>query len=164
MPISLPENARIIAAAGVAAIVVGLFAPIMSIPIIGTTHLFAYPGSDWCIVFYIATIIAVISIMKRSRVGALLAGAIAGTATVIYIIGFQMRKADMVAQASSKADTGLVGDLVAAGVNAIQLEWGIALLTIGSACLIVSSMLGATATTMGHAIGQSIRKAFTVRP
>lgn len=161
--IRLPRSAVPFVLIGIGALVIGLFAPAMSLPIVGGIHFFGSPGSEWCIAFYVSIVLAAISIMKSSRTVALLAGVIGVVTTAIFIVGFQLRKDDMLARATADAGNGIGSSIVEAGINAMQLEWGVAVLIVGSLCLVTASVFGANATLMGHAIGNSIRELFTFR-
>lgn len=119
---------------------VGVFTPIVSMPIVGSLNYFQNGRGDGAIVLVLALISALLTAARKYK-GLLITGGLSLAVLAFTFITFQWRISQ--AKASVKSDLGnnpFVG-LGEAFMGAIQLQWGWAVLIVGSIFLLAAGLL-----------------------
>ena len=115
--------------AGSLILVLGVFAPLIRLPTLGTMNYFGNGKGDGVVFLILAVASLVLSVMRRHR-GLWITGIISAALLLFGFIGFQ----DVVTHAEQKsAATGRPVD--------VQLEWGWALLIVGTLLIVIAAAL-----------------------
>jgi hypothetical protein len=114
-----------------------VFAPIFSVPLLGTINYFQNGKGDGVIVLVLAIVSVALALVKLYK-GLLLTGGGTIAILVFTLFNFQSKMSDL----QSSMEKELAGNPFAgfgqAVLNSIQLEWGWAVLIIG-ACLVIAA-------------------------
>ena len=117
-------NNRMIAFAGSALLVLGLFVPIIQLPMVGSvglfgdgTNLFAY------VLLTLAGLAAFLAAKERTH-EAIWPGAAAAALVLALFISFQIRISQMKAQLAEGLEGNPFGGLASGLMDTVQLQWG----------------------------------------
>ena len=117
---------------------VGVFAPIVSLPIVGTLNFFRNGQGDGVIILILAAI-SVVLVLTQKYKGLWITGVGSIAVCLFTFIEFQSRmsqiKTDMESELSGNPFRG-IADIA---INSVQLEWGWALLIGGSVLVIAAA-------------------------
>lgn len=131
--------------AGAAILFVGVFAPIISAPIVGNQNYFQNGEGDGIILIVLAAVAFALAVGRQFRI---LWVPGAGALSVLAYTYFNVRAG--IADMRADLQTDLAGNPFAGfaemAVQSIQLQWGWALLIIGAGLLIASSVVAAQDT------------------
>jgi len=134
------ESRQIIGLVGSAILFIGVFMPIVSIPITGSINYFQNGKGDGTIIIALAVISLVLVFGKKFKALAITGAGALGMLLYSFII-FQRK----IAITKSEMEGELAGNpfmgLADAALESIQLQWGWALLVIGCALLIGSAFM-----------------------
>ena len=119
---------------------IGVFAPIVSVPIVGNINYFQNGQGDGMIILVLAAISLILVLMERYK--ALWFPGSASLALMLFtLVNFQTKmsqfKADMELELADNPFRGLA-DMA---ISSVQLQWGWALLVVGAALVIISAAL-----------------------
>jgi hypothetical protein len=131
------DKRQTIGLAGVAALAIGVFVPLVSLPIVGSLTYFNNGKGDGILVLALAVISALIVLTKRYR-----ALWLTGLAS-LGLIGYSFVN---IAQALAGLERELAGNPFRGLANA-QMQWGWALLVIGAILLLAAAAAKNGATT-----------------
>ena len=119
---------------------VGVFTPIVSVPIMGNVNYFRNGKGDGTIVLLLA-VISFILVLTKNYKGLWLTGIASLVAMLFTFINFQSR----ISQAKADMEWELEGNpfrgLADMAMQSVQLEWGWALLIVGAALVIASAAM-----------------------
>lgn len=125
---------------------IGVFTPIISMPIVGSLNYFQNGRGDGVVIAVLAVVSIILTLARRYR-GLLVTGFLSLGLLAFTFINFQWRisevRSQMEKQMANNPFKGL-GDLM---FNSIQLQWGWAVLLVGSVILIVAGAMKEKAVT-----------------
>lgn len=117
---------------------IGVFAPLVSMPIVGTQNYFANGEGDGTIVLGLAVISFVLIFLKRYR--ALWLTGLGTLAMITFtFVRFQIVIGDMKSNMRSDLQGNPFAGMAEAMLGTVQIQWGWAALLVGSALLIASA-------------------------
>ena len=116
---------------------VGVFTPIVSVPIVGTLNYFRNGQGDGVIVLILAAISLVLVLTQRYR-GLWITGAGSIAVCLFTLIEFQSRMSQIKTDMESELAGNPFRGLADIAVQSVQLEWGWALL-FGGAVLVIAA-------------------------
>ena len=122
---------------------VGVFAPIMSIPIIGNMNYFQNGKGDGTIILVLAVVSLILVLSKKFK-GLWFTGLGSMTVMAFTFINFQMRMSDVKAQMNANLAGNPFRGLADMAMQSVQLQWGWALLIVGAALVISSAAIRST--------------------
>ena len=125
---------------GSAVLFVGVFAPIVSIPIMGNMNYFQNGKGDGVIVLVLAVISLILILLKKFK-GLWFTGLGSMGVMVFTFINFQIN----LTNTRTQMETELVGNpfrgIADMAMQSVQIQWGWALLIIGAVLLITSAAI-----------------------
>ena len=119
---------------------IGVFTPIVSAPIIGNINYFQNGQGDGIFLIILAGISFILSITKKYK-GLWFTGIISLLMLISVLVSFQTRIAEMKSQINSELAGNpfkFLGDIA---VQSVQIQWGWALLFIGSILIITAAAI-----------------------
>jgi hypothetical protein len=119
---------------------IGVFTPIISIPIVGNMNYFQNGTGDGVIVLVLAVISIVLSVTKKYK-WLLITGLASLALLIITFINFQVRISSARSSMKDSMANNPFGGLGEALFNSVQIQWGWAILIIGAGFLIAASLL-----------------------
>jgi len=122
---------QIVGIVGAIVLFIGVFTPIVSVPIMGNMNYFQNGKGDGTIVLVLAILSLVAVLIKKDAILFFTSLGCLGTLTFTFV-NFKIGMSRMLAEASSSDD--LFSGLAELAASAVQLQWGWALLVVG-ACL-----------------------------
>lgn len=134
------EARTLIALAGALCLIFGIFAPFASAPIVGSISLLHYNS----IVGWLLLVVAILGgyFATRAAFQYVLYAGIAGVGGLAFaVIWFEMNLSNMRSQVGSQLANNPFSGLAAAFMQNIQLSWGVALLGVGAAALVIASVV-----------------------
>ena len=119
---------------------VGVFTPIISLPIVGSMNYFQNGKGDGVIVLALAIASLILTLTKRYR-GLWFTG-IGSLAVMIFtFVNFQMRMSDAQAQIESQLSGNPFRGLTDIAMQSVQIQWGWALLIVGAGLVIAAAAI-----------------------
>ena len=119
---------------------IGVFTPIVSVPIVGTINYFQNGQGDGIFLIILAVTSFILSITKKYK-GLWLTGVISLLMLISVLISFQAKIAEMKSQINTELAGNpfkFLGDIA---VQSMQIQWGWALLFIGSVLIIAAAAI-----------------------
>ena len=117
---------------------VGVFAPIVSVPIMGNLNYFQNGKGDGIIVLLLAVATAVLVLTKNYK-GLWLTGFGSLSVMLFTFVNFQSKLSKMKAEMESTLAGNPFRGLADMAMQSVQLQWGWALLIVGAALVIASA-------------------------
>ena len=117
---------------------IGVFTPIVSVPIVGNINYFQNGQGDGIFLIILAAISFILSITKKYK-GLWFTGVISLLMLISVLISFQTKIAEMKSQINTELAGNpfkFLGDIA---VQSVQIQWGWALLFIGSVLIITAA-------------------------
>lgn len=131
---------QILGLIGSAVLFLGVFAPIVSIPIMGNMNYFQNGKGDGIIVLVLAVVSLILVLLKKFK-GLWFTGLSSMAIMVFTFINFQMN----LANTNTQMETELAGNpfrgLVDMAMQSVQIQWGWALLIVGAVLVIASAAI-----------------------
>lgn len=126
--------------AGVAFLFVGVFVPIVSLPIVGSVNYFNNGKGDGTFLLGLSLISALLVVIKRYR-GLLVTGGLS-----LLMLGYSFYALNQrLAEVQTSMEKELAGNpfagLAQAAMQSVQLQWGWAVLVIGAVLLVVAGLM-----------------------
>lgn len=125
---------------GSALLFVGVFCPILSVPIMGQVNYFQNGKGEGMIIIVLAAASAIIAVMKRFRFLWLTGGA-SLVLLVITFIRFQSKLGDLKNQMQSDLHDNPFKGLADLAIESVQIQWGIAILILGGVLVIAAAAI-----------------------
>jgi hypothetical protein len=119
----------------------GVFAPVVSVPIAGAMNYFQNGVADGSIVM-VAGIISAILTARRKFWPLWISGGIALGCVLVTFGMFKYKMAQLRTSMSHDLKDNPFADLARVAVDAVQLQWGLPLLAIGAAMILVAAAIG----------------------
>lgn len=119
---------------------IGVFAPIMNIPIIGSMNYFQNGKGDGTIVLVLAAI-SVVLVLAREFRGLWFTGVGSLGILLFTFINFQSRMSQATADLESQLAGNPFRGLADLAMQSVQLQWGWALLIVGAVLVIASAAM-----------------------
>ena len=131
---------QILALIGCGILFLGTFAPLVSVPIVGSINYFQNGKGDGIFIILFAALAAIGALTKRNKL-LWISGVCSIALLTFTFISFQSRIAD----AKANMDQQLAGNpfrgLGGAMLNSMQIQWGFGLLVIGAILVIVAATI-----------------------
>lgn len=148
------EFSRNTGLAGALLLLVGVFTPIVRVPIVGSLNYFRNGQGDGVVVLLIAALSLFFVLTQRIKNLFWTAGA--SMAVIVFTAGHLAWKMD---QAKSEMVSSLKGNpfqfLAEAAVNSTQMEWGWGVLLLGSSLMFVSAFAHKKELTRSESLGST---------
>jgi len=119
---------------------VGVFAPIVSVPIMGNMNYFQNGKGDGTIILILSVVSLVLVLAKKYK-GLWLTGLGSMAVMAFTFINFQMKMSEAKAQMETKLAGNPFRGLADIAMQSVQLQWGWALLIVGAALVIASAAI-----------------------
>lgn len=119
---------------------VGVFTPIISLPIVGTMNYFQNGKGDGVIILALAIVSLILTLTKRYR-GLWLTGIGSLAVMVFTFVNFQMRMSEMQAQMESQLSGNPFRGLADIAMQSVQIQWGWAVLIVGAGLVIAAAAI-----------------------
>ena len=119
---------------------IGVFTPIVSVPIIGSMNYFQNGKGDGTLILILAVVSFVLVLTKKYK-GLWFTGVGSLAVMAFTFINFQMKMSDMKSQMESKLAGNPFRGLVDMAMQSVQLQWGWALLIVGAGLVIASAVM-----------------------
>lgn len=132
-------NHKILALIGAGLLFVGVFMPIVSIPIVGSVNYFMNGQGDGVLLLLLAAVAGALVAAKRVR-QVVWPGGLAMLLLVVAFFRFQSGMAGLRAKMGSELAGNPFRGLADAAVSSVQLRWGWAVLIIGAGLLIYAGL------------------------
>lgn len=134
------ENRQLVGLAGALVLFVGVFAPLVSVPIMGSMNYFQNGKGDGVVILVFAGISVLLCLTRRYK-GLWLTGAGSIAVLLFTFVNFQNKLGGMKAQ----MDRDLAGNpfrgLADVAVQSVQLQWGWAVLIVGAVILMIAAAM-----------------------
>ena len=125
---------------GSAILFVGVFAPIVSIPIMGNINYFQNGKGDGTIVLVLAVVSVILVLLKKFK-GLWFTGLGSMAIMVFTFINFQMNLANIKTQMEAELAGNPFRGIADMAMQSVQLQWGWALLIVGAVLVIASAAI-----------------------
>lgn len=140
------ENRQLFGILGSLILFVGVFAPIVSVPIMGNLNYFQNGKGDGSLILVLAIISFVLTLTRNYR-GLWFTSGGALLVMLITFVNFHSKMDELKTELGGGTGNGLFRGFADMAVQSIQLQWGWALLVVGLALLVAAAAMGeATAT------------------
>jgi hypothetical protein len=134
------EKKQTLGLIGSIALMIGVFSPLVSMPMMGAVNYFQNGKGLGAIVFILALVSLALSLFKKYS--ALWLTGLASVGSLIFsFIKFQIVISDMKSSASKNLEGNPFRGIADMAVNSIQLQWGWGLLLTGGILLIASAAI-----------------------
>jgi hypothetical protein len=131
---------QILAILGALLLFVGVFLPIMSMPIVGSLNYFHNGQGDGTIVLILAVISIILAITRRFR-GLWVTGLCSVGLLLFALVNFLIRMAQLRDQMQTDLADNPFKGLADVAINSVQLQWGWAVLMLGGVLIVVAAAL-----------------------
>ena len=119
---------------------IGVFAPIVSVPIMGNINYFQNGQGDGMIILVLAVISLILVLMEKYK--ALWFTGSASLAVMLFtLVSFQTKMSQFKAEMELELTDNPFRGLADMAISSVQLQWGWALLVVGAALVIISAAL-----------------------
>lgn len=134
------EKKQVLGLIGSIILFIGVFTPIVSVPIMGNMNYFQNGKGDGTIIIGLAVISLILTLSKKYK-GLWLTGLGSLGVMAFTFINFQMK----MSEAKSQIEIELAGNpfrgLADLAMQSVQLQWGWALLIVGAALVITTAAI-----------------------
>ncbi len=139
LPNGIPLQ-KLLGFTGAVVLFIGVFCPIISAPIIGSINYFRNGTGDGVVVLVLAVISVVLVLTKRYR-GLLITGAGSIAMLILTFILFKVRMSSAQSRMKGEMADNPFSGIGEAFIGAVQIEWGWAVLVVGSCLLIAAGLI-----------------------
>jgi len=119
---------------------IGVFTPIMSVPIMGNMNYFQNGKGDGTLILILAAASLVLVLTKKYK-GLWFTGVGSLTVMAFTFINFQMKISEMKSQMESELAGNPFRGLADMAMQSVQLQWGWALLIVGAGLVIACAAM-----------------------
>lgn len=131
---------QILGLAGSVILFIGVFTPIISLPIVGSMNYFQNGRGDGVILLLVAILSAFLTLAKRYRF-LLFTGGGSLAILALTFITFQVRMSQMQSEMKKSLGDNPFAGLAGTMMNSVQISWGWAILIIGAVLLIAAAII-----------------------
>ncbi len=121
-------------------LIIGVFTPIVSVPIMGNMNYFQNGEGDGTIILILAVISFILVLIKKYK-GLWFTGLGSIGVLLFTFIDFQSRMSQIIANMESELADNPFRGLADIAIQSVQLQWGWALLIVGAALVIASAAM-----------------------
>jgi hypothetical protein len=119
---------------------IGVFTPIVSVPIMGNMNYFQNGKGDGTLILILAVVSLVLVLTKKYK-GLWFTGVGSLAVMAFTFINFQMKISDMKSQMESQLAGNPFRGLADMAMQSVQLQWGWALLIVGAGLVIAGAAM-----------------------
>lgn len=119
---------------------IGVFTPIVSVPIMGNMNYFQNGKGDGTFILILAVVSLVLVLSKKYK-GLWVTGLGSLAVMAFTFVNFQMKISDMKSQMESELAGNPFRGLADMAMQSVQLQWGWALLIVGAGLIIASAAM-----------------------
>lgn len=119
---------------------VGVFTPIISLPIVGSMNYFQNGKGDGVIVLALAIVSLILTLTKRYR-GLWFTGISSLAVMIFTFVNFQVRMSDMQTQMESQLSGNPFRGIADMAMQSVQIQWGWAVLIVGAGLVIAAAAI-----------------------
>lgn len=119
---------------------VGVFMPIISMPMIGNMNYFQNGKGDGVIIILLAFLSIIFSFSNKNK-GLWFTGIGSLIVLLFTFINFQMKLSELKSQMAIELEGNPFGGLADLAMQSVQLQWGWAVLIVGTVMIIVSAVM-----------------------
>ncbi len=119
---------------------VGVFMPIISMPMIGNMNYFQNGEGDGVIIIIFAFLSIMFSFLNKNQ-GLWFTGIGSLIVLLFSFINFQMKLAELKSQMAIELEGNPFGGLADLAMQSVQLQWGWAVIIVGAIMIIVSAIM-----------------------
>lgn len=119
---------------------IGVFTPIVSVPIMGNMNYFQNGKGDGTLILILAVVSLVLVLTKKYK-GLWFTGVGSLAVMTFTFINFQMKISDMKSQMESELAGNPFRGLADLAMQSVQLQWGWALLIVGAGLVIAGAAM-----------------------
>ncbi len=119
---------------------IGVFTPIVSVPIMGNMNYFQNGKGDGTLILILAVVSLVLVLTKKYK-GLWFTGVGSLAVMAFTFINFQMKISDMKSQMESELAGNPFRGLADMAMQSVQLQWGWALLIVGAGLVIAGAAM-----------------------
>lgn len=131
---------QLLALLGSIALIVGVFAPIVSAPIIGKQNYFQNGKGDGTIVIVLGVVALIAALAKKYKV-LFLSGISALGVMGFTLVQFQMKLSEIKSQVETKLAGNPFAGLADMAIQSVQLQWGWAVLLLGAVLVVAAASM-----------------------
>ena len=128
---------------GASLLFVGVFLPIVSLPIIGSLNYFHNGQGDGTIILLLAVVSVILAAIRRFR-GLLITGLCAVGLLLFTLANFIIRISEMRGQLQAQLADNPFRGLADLAMNSVQLQWGWAVLMLGGVLIVAAAAMHGT--------------------
>jgi hypothetical protein len=132
---------RHIAFAGAALLLLGLFTPIVTLPVVGSVNLFAN-GRSMVAIALVATAGLSIWLAHKERTSAIIWPALAAAGILLYSFGRLQYAINQMDESLNDLQGNPFGGLAQAAMSTVQMQWGWVVLAAGAGLLFYAALAG----------------------
>jgi hypothetical protein len=125
---------------GSALLFIGVFCPMVSVPIMGQMNYFQNGKGGGTIILVLALASAILAIVNRFRFLWLTGGA-SLVLLLVTFIRFQSRLSDMKEEVKTKLHDNPFAGFADLAIESVQIQWGLAVLVLGSVLVIAAAAI-----------------------
>src|SRR5437879_3537973 len=134
-----PRNLKaILGVAGSLSLILGVFSPLISVPIMGAFNYFQNGKGDGVIVLILAVLSLVLSVRRKYR-GLWFSGFATAALLAFTFINFQVRLAKMKSHLKAELADNPFAGFANLTVEAVQMQWGWAILIVGTLLILAAA-------------------------
>ena len=119
---------------------VGVFMPIISMPMIGNMNYFQNGKGDGVIIILLAFLSIIFSFSNKNK-GLWFTGIGSLIVLLFTFINFQMKLSELKSQMAIELEGNPFGGIADLAMQSVQLQWGWAVLIVGTVMIIVSAVM-----------------------
>ena len=135
---------QILAILGALLLFVGVFLPIVSMPLVGSLNYFHNGQGDGAIVLALAVISIILAITRRFR-GLWVTGLCSVGLLLFALVNFLIRMSQLRQQMQTELADNPFKGLADVAMNSVQLQWGWAVLMLGGVLIVVAAAMRGSA-------------------
>jgi hypothetical protein len=142
---TLVGRKQILGLVGSVVLFIGVFTPIVSLPVVGNMNYFQNGRGDGVIVLVLAVVSLILVLIKRYR-WLWLTGLLSLGVMVYTFVNFQLRMNEAKAQMEEKLAGNPFRGIADVAMQSVQIQWGWAVMVIGAALLIAAAAVRESAS------------------
>lgn len=134
------KKKQVIALLGSIILFIGVFMPIISVPMIGNMNYFQNGKGDGVIIIILAFLSIIFSFLNKNQ-GLWFTGIGSLIVLLFTFVNFQMKLSELKSQMAIELEGNPFGGLADLAMQSVQLQWGWAVLIVGTVMIIVSAII-----------------------
>ena len=131
---------QLLAILGASLLFVGVFLPIVSLPIFGSLNYFHNGEGDGTIILVLAVVSSILAATRRFR-GLLVTGLCSVGLLLFTLVNFMIRMSELRGQMQAQLAGNPFSELADLAMNSVQMQWGWAVLMLGGVLIVVAAAM-----------------------